>query len=133
MAKITGIGGIFIQTNNDVANLLNWYKDVLKLDITEYGINFLIPNELTLITFNKGQGETVLNFTVDDLETFMVELKTKEVVIEQEIETYDYGKFARIKDPFGTTVELWETYEDNYIQMVNKEIEDHEKTGFKKS
>jgi len=130
MAKITGIGGIFIQTKNDVTNLLNWYRDVLNLDITEYGINFLIPNELTLVTFNKGQGETVLNFTVDDLESFMVELKSKNVLIEQEIETYDYGKFAKIKDPFGTTVELWQPYQENYIQMVNKEIKDYKnKTG----
>lgn len=124
MAKITGIGGIFLKTKNDVTTLLQWYQEVLGLDITEYGINFLIPNELTLITFDKGEGETVLNFTVDNIELFMEELRAKEVEIVQEIKDYEYGKFARIKNPFGTIIELWEPKEKPYIEMVKKEMAD---------
>lgn len=125
MAKITGIGGIFVKIQNEIQPLLRWYQEVLGLDITEYGLNFLTPNELTLITFDKSDGETMLNFTVDNLDVFMEELKTKDVIIHQEIKEYNYGKFAQIKDPYGTTVELWETKKENYIKMVKKEMTDY--------
>lgn len=128
MAKITGIGGIFLKIQNEIQPLLLWYQEVLGLDITEYGLNFLMPNELTLITFDKSDGETMLNFTVDNLEVFMEELRAKNVVIHQEIKEYDYGKFAQIKDPYGTTVELWETKKENYIKMVKKEMTDYKES-----
>ncbi|MCH4889095.1 hypothetical protein EZV73_15980 [Acidaminobacter sp. JC074] len=127
MAKITGLGGVFIKTKSEVTRLLEWYRDVLELDITEYGLNFLVPNELTLITFEASEGETVLNFTVDNLDDFINMLKEKSVQITSPIKEYDYGKFAQIKDPFGNIVELWETRSDNYIQMVRKEIHDYKK------
>jgi hypothetical protein len=75
MAKITGFGGIFLRTKSNTTKLLHWYRDALGLDITEYGINFLIPNEFALITYDNKEDKTLLNFTVDDLETFMTELK----------------------------------------------------------
>ena len=128
MAKITGIGGIFIKIQNEIQPLLRWYHEVLGLDITEYGLNFLTPNELTLITFDKADGETTLNFTVDNLEVFMEALRAKDVIIHQEIKDYDYGKFAQIKDPYGTTVELWETKKENYIKMVTKEMADYKES-----
>ncbi len=125
MAKITGIGGIFLRTKSDTTKLLHWYRDVLGLDITEYGINFLIPNEFTLITYDNKDEESMLNFSVDDLETFMTELKEKNVTIHREIVEYNFGKFAQIKDPFGTVVELAEIRSDNYLKMVKKEITDY--------
>ena len=127
MARITGLGGVFLKTKSDTAKLLKWYKEVLGLDITEYGINFLLPNEFTLITFQNDGDDAVLNFTVDHLDEFLEELREKDVHIHQEIQDYDYGKFAQIKDPFGTLVELWETKPANYIKMVEKEIEDYKK------
>ena len=127
MARITGLGGVFIKTKSNVSKLLHWYRDILEVDITEYGLNFLEPNELTLITFESSEGETVLNFTVDNLEDFIKMLKEKSVKMHSPIKEYDYGKFAQIKAPFGNIVELWETSTDNYIQMVKKEIEDYKK------
>lgn len=125
MAKITGIGGIFLRTKSDTTKLLHWYRDVLGLDITEYGINFLTPNQFTLITYDNKDEQPMLNFSVDDLETFVTELKEKNVTIQQEIIEYDFGKFAQIKDPFGTVIELAEIIADNYLQMVKKEIADY--------
>lgn len=127
MARITGLGAVFLKTKSDTIKLLHWYRDVLGLDITEYGINFLLPNEFTLITYDNNEGEAVLNFTVDDLEEFLAELKEKNVVIHDDIKDYDYGKFAQIKDPFDNIVELWETKPTAYIKMVEKEIEDYKK------
>lgn len=123
MAKITGLGGVFLKTSGDSKVLLEWYKEVLGLDVSEYGINFLAPNVFTLITFNSDEhAKTVLNFTVDHLDEMMVQLLQKKVKILKQIETVDFGKFAQIEDVLGNTVELWEPFEDVYIEMVNKEV-----------
>lgn len=125
MSKITGIGGVFLNINGDAKKLLNWYHEVLGLDITEYGINFLTPNKFTLITFdNKELGKTVLNFTVDNLDDFLESLREKNVKGVHEIRVYEYGKFAQIEDILGNIIELWEPFDDNYIKMVEKEIDD---------
>ncbi|MFD1020948.1 VOC family protein [Thalassobacillus hwangdonensis] len=124
MAGITGLGGVFLNIDSDVKKLVDWYRDVLELDVSEYGINFLNPNTFTLITFaNKEGGHTKLNFTVDDLDAFMEKLVQKQVKVIQEVQEYDYGKFARIEDVSGNMVELWEPFEDNYREMVEKEME----------
>ncbi|QVK16753.1 VOC family protein [Mycoplasmatota bacterium] len=128
MSKITGIGGVFLNISGDTKKLLKWYNDVLGLNITEYGINFLAPNKLTLITFdNKEHGNSFLNFTVDNLDHYMETLKAKGVKIIQEISVFEYGKFAQIEDILGNRVELWEPFEEEYIKMVEKEITDFNK------
>lgn len=128
MSKITGIGGVFLKVSGDTKKLLNWYHEILGLDITEYGINFLGPNKFTLITFdNKESSKTVLNFTVDNLDNFLEKLKNNNVKIIQEIKVYEYGKFAQIEDVIGNTIELWEPFDNNYVKMVEKEIDDFSK------
>lgn len=128
MSKITGIGGVFLKVSGDTKNLLNWYHEILGLDITEYGINFLGPNKFTLTTFdNKESSKTVLNFTVDNLVNFLEKLKNNNVKIIQEIKVYEYGKFAQIEDVIGNTIELWEPFDNNYVKMVEKEIYDFSK------
>lgn len=125
MSKITGIGGVFLNIDTDTEKLLKWYKDVLELDTSEYGINILEPNKFTLITFNRSENEAILNFTVDDIEAFADKLKKKNVVIHKALDTYDYGKFLQIKDIAGNIIELWEPVEDSYKDMVTKEIKEH--------
>ncbi len=123
MSKITGLGGVFLHIGEDAGRLLQWYRDVLELGVTEYGINFLAPNKFTLITFDsKTAGQAVLNFTVDDLDCFLEKLTCKGVKVIQNTKVYEFGKFARIEDPYGNAVELWEPFDENYIQMVQKEI-----------
>ncbi|WP_246944246.1 VOC family protein [Bacillus pinisoli] len=126
MSKITGIGGIFLNIEGDTKKLLNWYHEVLGLDTSSYGINFLVPNIFTLITFDqKESGKSILNFTVDDLEKYLEKLKSKNVKVIQDIKVYEYGKFAQIEDILGNMIELWEPFNDSYRKMVEKEIEDH--------
>lgn len=125
MPKITGIGGVFLNISGDTHQLFNWYHEILGLDITEYGINFLSPNKFTLITFdNKDPGKSILNFTVDNLDVFLESLINKNVKIVQDIKVYDFGKFAQIEDILGNVVELWEPFDENYVKMVEKEIND---------
>ena len=122
MAKITGIGGIFLKLDDDHEKLIRWYNEVLNITASEYGLSFLEPNVLTHITFNrKSDAEPILNFTVDNLDEFVVNLKEKNVKIISEIQEYTYGKFCQIEDILGKVVELWEPYHDNYVKMANEE------------
>lgn len=122
MAKITGLGGVFLKTKKKLDVLMKWYEEVLELEISDCGINFLTPNELTLMTFESGDGEAVLNFTVDDIDEYLSMLKGKGVPIHKDIETFEYGKFLQILDPFDQIVELWEPVQDAYVKMVKEEI-----------
>lgn len=123
MSRITGIGGVFLKLNTETKELLKWYKEVLELDVTDYGINFLVPNKFTLITFDRSEdNEAILNFTVDNLEQYLEKLRVKGVHIYKEIKIYEYGKFAQIKDIVGNRIELWEPFEKEYIDMVKKEV-----------
>ena len=50
----------------------------------------------------------MINYRVDDLESLFKELKGQGVVILDQIESYDYGKFLHILDPEGNKIQLWQ-------------------------
>jgi len=50
----------------------------------------------------------MINYRVDNLEELLKDLKAQGVKILDEVETFDYGKFAHIEDPNGHKVQLWE-------------------------
>ena len=111
MAKITGIGGVFLKYNEDQKHLIKWYEQKLNITVSAYGLIFLKPNIFSLVTFNwKSDHEVILNFTVDNLDQFMDELIEKDVLIVREVKESDYGKFSIIKDLHGNVIELWEPY-----------------------
>lgn len=123
MAKITGIGGVFIKTNQDQEKLRNFYKDKLGFLLSDYGVSIISDTNQILMTMEKGSDPyPFFNFTVDDIEEMMRELKNAGVEIVKEIETYDYGKFSQIRDDCGNIVELWEPNRENYLKMVEEEI-----------
>ena len=123
MSRILGIGGVFLNINTDTKKLLEWYRDVLELDVSGYGINFLEPNLTTLVTFDrKSDDQAILNFAVDNLEDYMAKLIEKDVEVYKEIENLTFGKFASIKDTAGNVIELCELNDDEYKDMVKKEI-----------
>lgn len=128
MAKITGIGGVFLNSSGDTKKLLKWYDEVLDLNVTEFGVNFLHPNTLTLLTFNShDNGEAILNFTVDNLDFFLEKLKSRGVKLIKDISVLEYGKFAQIEDVLGNIIELWEPFEIEYKKMVEEEITEYKK------
>lgn len=128
MAKITGIGGVFIKTDQDHNKLRQFYKDKLGLVLSDYGVSIINDTNQILMTMEKGSDPyPFFNFTVDNIEEMMDDLKKTGVEIVKEIETYDYGKFAQVKDDCGNIVELWEPYRENYLEMVKEEIENTSK------
>ena len=123
MAKIIGIGGVFLEFKGEKEALHRFYKEVLGMDMSEYGSGFIEGEQLMLLSF-KREGEKVLliNFRVDNL-TALMEILRKNRLETDEISVYDYGKFAHFTDPFGNYIELWEPEPEKYKEMVRKEME----------
>lgn len=125
MAKITGIGGVFIKTDQDHSKLRKFYKEKLGLRLSDYGVSIISDTNQILLTMEKGNDPyPFFNFTVDNIEEMMADLKNSGVEVVKEIETFDYGKFAQVRDECGNTVELWEPCREQYLAMVEKEIQE---------
>jgi glyoxylase I family protein len=115
MKKILGIGGLFIRSK-DPAALKAWYTDVLGVEITDYvwqqeaGATVLETFPMDSDYFAKDK-PFMLNFRVSDLDALVAELKGKGVEVEQRAEwnaSPEMGKFARVHDPEGNPIELWQ-------------------------
>jgi glyoxylase I family protein len=124
--SVDGIGGVFIYAN-DAKALSNWYAHHfgLKLETYEdgkvYGIEFKYrrlsdSSKVDSTVFSISQSketlpperhECVVNYRVRDLPAFLAQLKAEGIVIET-TEDFDYGRFARIKDPEGNRIELYQ-------------------------
>jgi len=124
MNRITDLGAAFLNVNDDYQELLVWYNKTLGLAVTEYGI-IINSSQQTLISLKRTGNNAYINFTVDDIENYMIDLKKKNVEIVKEISNYDYGKFSQIRGPFGNIIELFEINTGNYEKMVLKELESY--------
>lgn len=111
MVRVTGIGGFFFRTP-DTDALAAWYK-------THLGIEMLWQQDAGMTVFSPF-GETndyfaadkrwMLNLRVDDLDGMIAALKAQGIAVETRAEwdTAETGRFARIHDPDGNPIELWE-------------------------
>lgn len=124
MASITGLGGVFFNVTGEHKELLKWYNEILGLKVTEYGIN-IDSSQATLLTLKRFDNKAFVNFTVDNIELFMEELKLKGVEVVSDIKEYPYGKFSQIKDLYGNIIELFEVNFEAYEKMVLEELENY--------
>jgi predicted enzyme related to lactoylglutathione lyase len=127
MAQVIGLGGVFLKFKQPEA-MRDWYKDVLGMETNAYGVLFefnggthpskgylqLGTFEATSDYFGTAQQQAMLNFRVDDLETFQTQLEAASVKIVNTIESYSYGKFLHIEDPEGNRIELWEPVDSEF-------------------
>ncbi|RZJ64221.1 MAG: VOC family protein [Flavobacterium sp.] len=122
MKRVTGIGGIFFKCQ-DPKKLNEWYQTHLGVETSPYGAQFSwqkqeeshkegytlwspFPDETKY--FEPSQKDYMINYTVEDLEALVAELKKENVTVLDEIAVYDYGKFVHILDPEGNKIELWQ-------------------------
>lgn len=120
MAKITGIGGVFIKAKRDSKALAAWYEQHLGLKLEPWGGGALRwPDDhagdegVTAWHVAKPDsdwfpGAFMINYRVDDLTGLLDQLRRAGIPIAQGPETHDNGVFAWIVDPDGNRVELWE-------------------------
>ncbi|MEJ0011791.1 MAG: VOC family protein [Bauldia sp.] len=111
MARVTGIGGIFFRARAPEA-LAAWY--LTHFDITfpwnqDAGPTVFAPfNEKT--DYFPAAKQWMINLRVDDIDAVVARLKAAGIAVETRAEwdTPDTGRFARIADPDGNPVELWQ-------------------------
>jgi len=67
--------------------------------------------------FASSKKECLLNYRVQHIEALAEKLKNNGVIILDEIETYDYGKFVHLIDPEENKIRLWEPVYSVLTQM----------------
>ena len=117
MEKVTGIGGFFFKSK-DPDTLNQWYAENLGITQSVNGdtstswwtqaapsIFVAESNECEIGKFDK---PFYINFTVENLEAMIKQLEDNSIEIFMKHEETNFGKFARIYDPEGNLIELWE-------------------------
>ena len=112
---VTGIGGIFFRAD-DPAALADWYRTHLGVGLGKYGKWDQQAGTTVFSPFPRASDyfpadrQWMLNLRVDDLDTLLGALRAASVEIRTDPSWDDpsIGRFARIHDPEGNPVELWE-------------------------
>ena len=117
MERVTGIGGFFFRARDPKALAL-WYQQNLGVDP--------VPKDATLRPWHAAEGIVVfapfandtdyfpadrhfmLNFRVADLDRMLGQLRAAGIAVSHEMTMDGIGRFARIHDPEGNPIELWE-------------------------
>jgi glyoxylase I family protein len=118
MEKVTGIGGLFFRARDPPA-LAHWYKDQLGITLTptsydqqpwfqEAGPTVFDPFPESTEYFRDAKRSWMVNFRVRDLDAMIAQLRTAGVEVELDPQSYPNGRFARLQDPEGNPIELWQ-------------------------
>ncbi|MCO6383835.1 MAG: VOC family protein [Vannielia sp.] len=118
MEKVTGFGGFFFRAENPEA-LATWYAEVLGIDrvpgsydaepwTQEAGATVFAPFEKVTDYFGNREKAFMLNFRVRDLEAMIAQIEAAGTEVQRDPEAYPNGRFARLNDPEGNPIELWE-------------------------
>jgi len=120
MATVLGIGGVFVRSRDPDA-LRAWYRDLLGLDIQDWGGAQLpsAPGGYGVWTafradttyFAPSEREFMLNLRVDDLDALLAQLRARGARVLDRREDSADGKFGYVVDPDGTLLELWQALE----------------------
>lgn len=121
--KVTGIGGIFFQSDNP-KETKEWYTKNLGIEMNDWGSSSFEsrsmnnPDEINSLQwkpfkknddyFTPSKKEFMINYQVQNLEGMVAKLKANGVTIVDSIVTYDFGKFVHVMDADGNKLELWE-------------------------
>lgn len=122
MARVTGIGGVFLRARNH-KTLAAWYAEHLGIKLETWGgVKFAWSDEVPPTTgsttwslfpldtkyFGPGNQAAMINYRVDDLDALLAQLSAAGVEVDPHRENASYGRFAWITDPEGNRLELWQ-------------------------
>jgi glyoxylase I family protein len=117
---VTGIGGLFFRSSDPDARA-KWYREHLGIEAgqdkvwqQQAGTTVFAPFAADTDYFAAEQ-PFMLNLRVSDLDALAATLVAAGIPVERRPEwnTDDYGCFARIHDPEGLPIELWEPPADD--------------------
>lgn len=113
MTKATGIGGVFLRSD-DPEKLAAWYHRHLGIDMSQ-GAWMQAAGPTVFAPFARDSDyfpadrQVMLNFRVADLDALTGALAAAGIAAETRPEwDSEIGRFARIIDPEGNPIELWE-------------------------
>lgn len=118
---VTGIGGIFFRAK-DPGALASWYREHLGIDEvpkdydtpgwqTESGTTVFAPFAADTDYFGRPEQNWMINFRVADMDAMVSQLEASGIAVKRDPEAYPNGRFARLHDPEGNPIELWEPAE----------------------
>src|SRR5882672_5588083 len=116
--KVTGIGGFFFRAKDPKALGL-WYQQYLGVSLIptsyeespwqqEAGPTAFAPFKETSGYFGDAQKVWMLNFRVRDLDKMAAQLRAAGIEVKINEESSPIGRFARVHDPEGNPIELWQ-------------------------
>jgi predicted enzyme related to lactoylglutathione lyase len=118
MERVLGIGGLFFRSRDPRA-LAQWYARNLGVGPTatdadqgvwhqSEGPTVFAPFTADTPYFGRPEQQWMINFRVQDLDAIVAQLRGAGVAVEVEAKEYPNGRFARLADPEGNPVQLWE-------------------------
>ena len=118
MENVKGIGGLFFLARDPVA-LAAWYRDHLGVSVVpsdydtppwqqEAGPTAFAPFPETTTYFGDAGKVWMINFRVGNLDAMAAQLRSAGINVEIDAQSYPNGRFARLYDPEGNPIELWE-------------------------
>jgi glyoxylase I family protein len=118
MEKVNGIGGFFFRARNH-AVIGEWYRDHLGVSLTpssyeespwrqEAGPTLFVPFPEDTAYFGANDKTWMINFRVRDLDAMVAQLQTAGISVEVDAKRYPNGRFARLNDPEGNPIQLWQ-------------------------
>ena len=115
---VAGIGGFFFRAR-DPKVLAHWYQDHLGISVTpqriddpvwqqQAGQTVFAPFPEKTSYFGDSTKQWMINFRVSDLDKLARQLEAAGIPVKVDPMTYPNGRFARIHDPEGNPIELWQ-------------------------
>jgi catechol 2,3-dioxygenase-like lactoylglutathione lyase family enzyme len=116
--RVLGIGGLFFRSL-DPKKLADWYQTHLGIDPvpTDYGgqvwqqaagPTVFTPFEMETRYFGSREQAWMVNFRVRNLDAMVAQLQKANIEVKVDPQKYPNGRFARLHDPEGNPIELWE-------------------------
>ncbi len=118
MEKVAGIGGLFFRAH-DPKGLGKWYQQHLGIALTptsedgtvwqqEAGPTAFSPFPETTKYFGDSNKVWMVNFRVHDIDKMVAQLRSAGIEVNDPESYPNVGRFARLHDPEGNPIELWQ-------------------------
>jgi len=116
--RVQGIGGFFFRAK-DPKKLAEWYEANLGVTRvpTDYdtlpwrtnaGTTIFAPFKEDTSYFGDSRHQWMINFRVRDLDRMAAQLRERGISVEIDPQVYPNGRFARLTDPEGNPIQLWQ-------------------------